>query len=86
MRRVRTALAELSARAGGRLVERGYLALAAGDAPGLRHAAADLARSATELDYDGEAVTRGASLDLIWVAFLFDASPFGLDSRRSTIR
>ena len=29
-----------------------------------------------QLDHDGQAVARAASLDLIWVAFLFDASPF----------
>jgi hypothetical protein len=61
------------------------LALAACDALGLRRAAADLASTAAELDHDAQAVARAASLDLIWAAFLFDASPFGLDARRSTI-
>ena len=85
VRRVRTTLAELSARTGGHMVGDAYSALAAGDAPGLRRAAADLASTATELDHDGQAAARAASLDLIWAAFLFDASPFGLDAPRSTI-
>jgi hypothetical protein len=85
VRRARTTLAELSARNGTRLVEGGYLALAACDALGLRRAAADLASTAAQLDHDAQAVARAASLDLIWAAFLFDASPFGLDARRSTI-
>jgi hypothetical protein len=86
VRRVRTALAELSARAGGRLVEGGYLGLAACDALALRRAAADLASAAVELDHDGQAASRAASLDLLWAAFLFDASRFGLEARRWTIR
>ena len=79
VRRVRTTLAELSARRGGGLVEGGYLALAACDALGLRRAAADLTSTATELDHDGQAVARAAGLDLIWAAFLIELSPFGLD-------
>jgi uncharacterized membrane protein YccC len=71
VRRVWTTLAELSARTGGRL--------AAGDPPGLRRAAADLASAATELDHDAQAVARAAGLDLIWAALLIDASPFGRD-------
>ena len=47
VRQVRTSLAELSARTGGRLVEGGYSALAGCDALGLRRAAADLASTAT---------------------------------------
>ena len=86
VRRVRTALTELSARAGGRLVEGGYLVMAACDALGLRCAAADLASAAAELDHDGQAAARAAGLDLLWVAFLLDASPFGLEARRWTIR
>ena len=86
VRRVRTALAELSARAGGRLVEGGYLVVVAYDALSLRRAAADLADAAAELDHDGQAAARAASLDLLWAAFLFDASPFGLETRRWTIR
>jgi uncharacterized membrane protein YccC len=85
VRRVRTTLAELSARTGGRLVGDGYSALAAYDAIGLRRAAANLASTAAQLDPDAQAVARAARLDLIWAAFLFDASPFGLDARRSTI-
>jgi hypothetical protein len=85
MRRVRTTLAELSVRTGGRLVGDAYSALAAGDAPGLRRAAADLASTAAQLDRDARAAARAASLDLIWAAFLFDASPSGLDLHRSTI-
>jgi uncharacterized membrane protein YccC len=89
VRRVRTTLAELSARTGGRLVGDGYSALAACDPLGLRRAAANLASTATELDHDAQAVARAASLDLIWAAFLFDASPdaspVGLDAHRSTL-
>jgi uncharacterized membrane protein YccC len=84
VRRVWTSLAELSARTGGRLVEDGYAALAACDSLGLRRAAADLASTATRLDRDGQAVARAASLDLIWAAFLIEASPFGLDPQRTT--
>jgi uncharacterized membrane protein YccC len=83
VRRVRTTLAELSARTDGRLVGDGYSALAACDPLGLRRAAADLARTATRLDHDGQAAARAASLDLIWAAFLIDASPFGPDPHRS---
>jgi hypothetical protein len=85
VRGVRTTLAELSARTGGRLVEDAYSALAAYDPPGLRRAAADLAASATQLDHDGQAKARATSLDLIWAAFLIDASPFGLDPHRTTV-
>jgi uncharacterized membrane protein YccC len=85
VRRVQTTLAELSARIGGRLVGEAYSALAAGDALGLRRVAADLASTAAQLDHDGHAAARAASLDLIWAAFLFDASPCGLDPHRSTI-
>jgi uncharacterized membrane protein YccC len=84
VRRVRTTLAELSALTGGHLVGEGYSALAAGAPLGLRRAAADLARSATGLDHDGQTAARAASLDLIWAAFLIDASPFALDPHRST--
>ena len=59
-------------------------ALAAGDPLGLRRAAGDLASEATQLDHDGQAAARAASLDLIWVAFLIDASSLGLDPHRST--
>jgi hypothetical protein len=84
VRRVRTTLAELSARTGGRLVGDGYCALAACDPVGLRRAAADLATTATQLDHDDRAAARAASLDLIWAALLIDASPFGLDPHRTT--
>jgi uncharacterized membrane protein YccC len=84
VRRVRTTLAELSARTGGRLVGDGYSALVACDPLGLRRAAADLATTATQLDHDGQAAARAASLDLLWAALLIDASPFGLDPHRST--
>jgi uncharacterized membrane protein YccC len=84
VRRVRTTLAELSARTGGRLVGDAYSALAACDSLGLRRAAADLASTAAKLDHDGQAAARAASLNLIWAAFLIDASPFGLDPDRST--
>jgi len=85
VRRVRTTLAELSARTNGRLVGDANSALAASDTRGLRRAAADLASTATELDHDGQAAARAASLDLIWAAFLIDPSPFGLDLHRSTL-
>jgi uncharacterized membrane protein YccC len=81
-RRVRTTLAELSARAGVRLVADAYSALAGCDPLGLRRAAADLASTAAQLDHDGQAAARAASLDLIWAAFMIDASPFGLDQHR----
>ena len=84
VRRARTALAELSAHTGGRLVGEGYSALAAGDPVGLSRAAGDLANEATQLDHDGQAAARAAGLDLIWVAFLIDAGAFGLDPHRST--
>jgi len=85
VRRVRTTLAELSARTDGCLVGEGYSALAGHDALGLRRAAADLASAATRLDHDDQAVARAASLDLIWAAFLFDAGRLGLDAQRSTL-
>jgi hypothetical protein len=84
VRRVRTTLAKLSARAGERLVDGACLALAARDAPGLRRAAAGLASSATRLDFDGQAVARAATLDLIWAAFLIEVSPFAPEPQRST--
>jgi uncharacterized membrane protein YccC len=82
VRRVRTTLGELSARTGGRMVREGYSALAAGDSSGLRRAATDLAGATNQLDHDGQAKARTASLDLIWAALLIDASPFGFDGRR----
>jgi hypothetical protein len=84
IRRVQTTLAALSARTNGRLVGGAYSSLAACDPPGLRHAAADLAGTATGLDHDGQAVARVASLDLIWAAFLIDATAFGLDPQGSS--
>jgi uncharacterized membrane protein YccC len=84
VRRVWTSLAELSARLGGRLVGEAYAALAACDPLGLRRAAGDLASTATQLDHDGQAAARAAGLDLIWAAFLIEASPFGLDPQRTT--
>jgi uncharacterized membrane protein YccC len=84
VRRVRTTLAKLSARADGGLVEDANSALAACDALGLRRAAANLASTAALLDHDAQAVAGAVSLDLIWAAFLIEVSPFGLDARRST--
>jgi uncharacterized membrane protein YccC len=75
VRRVRTALAELSAHAGGRLVERAYSDLAAYDPIRLRRSAGDLASSVSRLDNDGRAAARVASLSLTWAAFLIDARP-----------
>jgi uncharacterized membrane protein YccC len=73
LRRVRTSLAELSARAGGSLVGDAYSAVAASDPPGLRRAAGELSSAASALDPDGQAAARAACLDLIWAAFLIDA-------------
>ena len=84
VRRARTTLAELSARTDGRLVGDGYSALVACNPVGLRCAAADLATAAIQLDHDGQAAARAASLDLIWVALLIDAGPLGLDPHRTT--
>jgi hypothetical protein len=84
VRRVRTTLAELSAGAGERLVWNAYSALPGCDPVSLRRAAADLARAGAELDHDGQSAARAASLDLIWVAFLIETSPFGLDQPRWT--
>src|SRR5712671_6033822 len=84
VRRVLTTLAQLSARTGGRLVGDANSALAGCDPLSLRRAAADLARTGGQLDHDGHSAARAASLDLIWVAFLIDTSPFGLDQHRWT--
>jgi hypothetical protein len=58
--------------------------VAACDSLGLRRAAANIANAATQLDQVGEATARAATVDLIWAAFLIDASPFGLDPHRSS--
>ncbi len=84
VRRVRTTLAELSARASGRLLGDAYSALLGCDPLGLRRAAADLTSAGAQLDRDGQSAARAASLDLIWVAFLIDTSPFSLDQHRWT--
>ena len=84
VRRVRTTLAEMSARAGGRLVGDAYSALLGCDPVSLRRAAADLASAATQLDHDGQSAAHAASLDLIWVAFLIDTSPSGFGQHRWT--
>jgi hypothetical protein len=84
VRRVRTTLAELLARAGRPLVGNAYSALLDCDPVSLRRAAADLATTATQLDHDGQSAAHAASLDLIWVAFLIHSSPFGLDQHRRT--
>jgi hypothetical protein len=75
-------LAELSARAGGRLVGDAYSALLGCDPVSLRRAAADLTSAGAQLDRDGQSAARAASLGLIWVAFLIHSSPFGLDQHR----
>jgi uncharacterized membrane protein YccC len=85
VRRVLTTLAKLSACTEGRLVREANMALAASDATGLRRVAADLGSAATKLDHDGYAAASAASLDLIWAAFLIDASPFELDLHQATI-
>jgi uncharacterized membrane protein YccC len=82
VRQVRTTLAEMSARTSGRLIGDAYSALTGCDPLGLRRAAADLARVGAQLNRDGQSAARAASLDLIWVAFLIKASPFGLDQHR----
>jgi uncharacterized membrane protein YccC len=84
VRRVRTTLAELSARAGGRLVGDAYSALLGYDPVSLRRAAADLASTGAQLDHDGQSTARAASLDLIWVAFLINASRLSLDQDQWT--
>ena len=53
VRQVRTMLAEVSARAGGRLVGDAYSALLGCDPLGLRRAAADLTSAGAQLDRDG---------------------------------
>jgi hypothetical protein len=78
-RRIQTGMAQLSGRTDAHLVEVGYSALAASDAPRLRDVAAALAKSAaTQLDQESQAATRMATTDLTWAAFLIDTSPFGL--------
>jgi len=84
VRRLRTTLAALSDRTDGRRAADAYSALAACDPLGLRRAAADLASRAAQLDQDSQAASRAATVDLVWAAFLIDASPVGLDPRRST--
>jgi Fusaric acid resistance protein family len=84
VRRVRTTLAELSARTSECLIGDASSALLGCDPLGLRRAAADLASAAAQLDRDGQTATRAASLDLIWVAFLIGSNPFGLNQRRWT--
>jgi hypothetical protein len=84
-RRIQTALAKLSDRTDAHLLGDGYAALADCSAPRLREAAALLAASAaTQLDHDSQAAARTATADLIWAAFLIDASPFGLRPNWST--
>ena len=84
-RRIQTALAQLSGRTDAHLLGDGYAALADCNAPRLREAAAVLAESAaTQLDHDSETAARTATADLIWAAFLIDASPFGLRPNWST--
>jgi hypothetical protein len=82
VRQARTTLAELSARTSGRLIGDAYSALTGCDPLGLRRAAAELASAGAQLDRGGQSAARAASLDLIWVAFLIKASPFGLDQHR----
>jgi uncharacterized membrane protein YccC len=78
-RRIQTALVQLSGRTDAHLLGDGYAALAACNAPRLREAAALLAASAaTQLDRDSQTAAWTATADLIWAAFLIDASPFGL--------
>jgi hypothetical protein len=84
IRWVRTTVAQLSAHTDGRLVGDAHSSLAACDPLGLRRAAADVASTATWLDHDRQAVAHAASLDLIWAAFLIDATAFGLDPRGSS--
>jgi hypothetical protein len=69
---------------GGRLVGEAYSALAGYDPFDLRRVAADLANTEDQLNHEGQAAARAASLDLIWVAFLIDTGPFGLDQDRWT--
>jgi len=84
VRRVRTTLAELSARVGGPLVGNAHSALLGCDPVSLRRAAADLMSAGAQLDRDGQSAARAASLGLIWLGFLVDSSPVGLDQHRRT--
>ena len=78
-RRIQTVLAQLSNRADAHLLEEGYAALAAGDAPRLREVAAAIAKSAaTHHDQESQTAARIATADLNWAAFLIDISPFRL--------
>jgi uncharacterized membrane protein YccC len=83
-RRVRTALAQVSAHTCERFVQDGYSALAACDPPGLRRVAVNLASTATQLDHDGQRLARAASLDLIWAAVLLDGGAFGFNQGACT--
>jgi uncharacterized membrane protein YccC len=84
-RRIQTGIAQLSGRTDAHLVEVGYSALAASDAPRLREVAGALAKSAaTQLNQESQAATRMATADLTWAAFLIDTSPFGLRPNWST--
>jgi uncharacterized membrane protein YccC len=83
VRRVRTTLAELSAHTDVRSVSDAYSNLAGWNPSGLRRTAADLTSAAAQFDHDGHAAACAAGLDLIWVAFLIDASPYGLGPQRS---
>src|SRR5258707_1296786 len=74
VRRVRTTLAELSGRAGGRLVGDAYSALLRRAPLGPRPAAAGLARPRDQLHHDGPPAARAASLDLVLGAFLNDTN------------
>ena len=84
-RRIQTVLAQLSGRTDAHFLGDGYVALADYSAPRLREAAAAIAKSAaTQLDQDSQAAARMATADLIWAAFLIDASPFSLRPNWST--
>jgi hypothetical protein len=84
-RRIQTVLAQLSGRTDAHLLGDSYAALADCNAPRLREAAAALAKSAaTQLDQESQATAQAATADLIWAAFLIDASPFGLRPNWST--
>jgi hypothetical protein len=83
-RRIQTALAKLSGRTDAHLLGDGYAALADCSAPRLREVAGRLAASAaTQGDHDSRAAARTAATDLIWAAFLVDASPFQFRTNRS---
>ncbi len=85
VRRIRIALAELSAHTGERLVGGAYSDLAAYDVNRLRRSSSDFANAAKRLDGEDRAAARTASRYLAGAAVLINARPLTqLHPRRST--